>query len=177
MLLLADDFNSLITPPVIANTNTNPNTQAATIYPTWTFGSTEYTVPDEVSAGTSRNTLIQNSLLELASYKDPPIKELPSANEDVRLVDVVVNNGVNSFDFESVASGVSPANQVHPTANNANSGIAVPSSRPTSPWCKRINKDGPATGHSETDPVANQTDSAPRGILSAGQGDSCSVSR
>jgi hypothetical protein len=142
VLLLADIFNSLVTPPVIANTNTNTNTQAATLYSTWMYGSTGYTVPDEVSPGTSRNTLLQNSLAQLASYKDPPIKDLPSANEDVRLVDVIVNNGTNSFDFESVASSSSPTNLVHPAGNNANSGMAAPSSRPTSPWCKRINEHG-----------------------------------
>jgi Concanavalin A-like lectin/glucanases superfamily/Pectate lyase superfamily protein/Fibronectin type III domain/Abnormal spindle-like microcephaly-assoc'd, ASPM-SPD-2-Hydin len=150
VLLLADTFNSLVTPPVIANTNTNPNTQAATIFPTWVSGSTGYTVPDEVSPGTSRNTLIGNSLTQLAGYKDPPIKDLPSANEDVRLVDVIVNNGTNSFDFESGASSSSPTNQVHPAGNNASSGMVVPSSRPTPPWCKRINnKDGAAAGTAE----------------------------
>jgi hypothetical protein len=137
VLLLADSFSSLVTPPVIANTNTNTNTQAATIYPIWI-----YTVPDEVFPGTSRNTLLQNSLAQLASYKDPPIKDLPSTNEDVRLVDVIVNNGVNSYDFESAASSFSPTNQVHPAVNNANSGMAATTSRPTSPWCKRINEHG-----------------------------------
>jgi hypothetical protein len=103
VLLLANSFNAVVK-PVIKNTNTNTNTQAATIYPTWMSGSIAYTAPDEVSPGTSRNTLIQNSLMQLASYKDPAITNLPAANEDVRLVDVIVNNGVNSFDFESVAS-------------------------------------------------------------------------
>jgi hypothetical protein len=136
--------NPLVQPPVIANTNTNPNTQAAMIYSTWAYWSSGYTVPDDVSAGTSRNTLIQNSLIQLASYKDPAITDLPSANEDVRLVDVIVNNGVNSFDFESVASSFSPSNHVSPAGNNANSVIAAPSSWPTSPWGKWINKDGSA---------------------------------
>ena len=136
--------NPLVQPPVIANTNTNPNTQAAMIYSTWGYYSIGYTVPDDVSAGTSRNTLIQNSLIQLASYKDPAITDLPSANEDVRLVDVVVNNGVNSFDFESVASSFSPSNHVSPAGNNANSVMAAPSSLPTSPWGKWINKDGSA---------------------------------
>jgi hypothetical protein len=156
VLLLADDFSSdavsalpqppnpLVQPPVIANTNTNPNTQAAMIDSAWLFVSTAYTVPDVVSAGTSRNTLIQNSLIQLASYKDPAITDLPSANEDVRLVDVIVNNGVNSFDFESVASGFSPSSHVSPAGNNANPGMAAPSSSPTSPWGKWINKDGSA---------------------------------
>jgi hypothetical protein len=125
VLLLADGFNSLVTPPVIADTNTNPNTQAATIFPTWISGSTEYTVPDEVSPGTSRNTLIRNSLIQLAGYKDPPIEDRPSANEDVRLVDVIVNNGTNSLDFESVTSSSSATNLVYPTANNARSGMAA----------------------------------------------------
>jgi len=58
VLLLADGFNSLVPPPVIANTNTNTDTQAATIYPTWMYGSTGYTIPDEISPGTSRNTLL-----------------------------------------------------------------------------------------------------------------------
>ena len=103
VLLLANCFNAVVK-PVIKNTNTNTNTQAATIYPTWMSGSIAYTAPDKVSPGTSRNTLIQNSLMQLASYKDPAITNLPAANEDVRLVDVIVNNGVNGFDFESVAS-------------------------------------------------------------------------
>jgi Pectate lyase superfamily protein/Abnormal spindle-like microcephaly-assoc'd, ASPM-SPD-2-Hydin len=106
VLLLASGFapqavNALVQPPVIANTNTNHDTQAATIYSTWLSGSEYYTAPDDISAGTSRNTLIQKSLTQLASYKDPPIADLPSSSEDVRLVDVIVNNGVNSFDFES----------------------------------------------------------------------------
>ena len=45
VLLLADGFSpqavdTLIQPPVIANTSTNPSTQAATIYSTWSSGST-----------------------------------------------------------------------------------------------------------------------------------------
>ena len=114
------------------------------IYSTWAYYSIGYPVPDDVSAGASRNTLIQNSLIQLASYKDPAITDLPSANEDVRLVDVIVNNGVNSFDFESVASSFSPSNHVSPVGNNANSVMSAPSSLPTSPWGKWINKDGPA---------------------------------
>jgi hypothetical protein len=152
VLLLADDFspptvNALVQPLVIANTNTNPNTQAATIDSSWLSPPATnlfFTVPDVVSAGASRNTLIQNSLIQLASYKDPAITDLPSANEDVRLVDVIVNNGVNSFDFESVASSFSPSNNVSPAGNNANSVMAAPSSLPTSPWGKWINKDGSA---------------------------------
>jgi hypothetical protein len=150
VLLLADSFNSLVTPPVILKTNTNTNTQAATIYPTWMYGSTGYTVPDEVSPGTSRSTLLQNSLAQLASYKDPPIKDLPSTNEDVRLVDVIVNNGVNSYDFESAASSFSPTNQVHPAVNIANSGLGATTSRPTSPWRKRINEHGAEAKSSPT---------------------------
>jgi len=147
VLLLADSFspqavNALVQPPVIANTNTNPNTQAATIYSTWLSGSIAFTVPDVVSAGSARNTLIQNSLIQLASYKDPAIKDLPSANEDVRLVDVIVNNGVNSFDFESIASSFSARNHVSLVGNSANSGVGTPSSWPTSPWGKLINKEG-----------------------------------
>jgi Concanavalin A-like lectin/glucanases superfamily/Fibronectin type III domain/Pectate lyase superfamily protein/Abnormal spindle-like microcephaly-assoc'd, ASPM-SPD-2-Hydin len=153
VLLFADNFNSLVTLPVIANTNTNTNTQAAAIYPTWTG----YTIPDEVSGGTSRITLLQNSLTQLASYKDPPIKDLPSTNEDVRLVDIVVNNGVNSFDFESVASGDSPSNQVSRGGSNDGSGIAAHPSTPTSPWCKWINKDGSPAGS-----IANLSNSEPR---------------
>jgi hypothetical protein len=181
VLLLADDFSSdavsalpqppnpLVQPPVIANTNTNPNTQAATIDSIWLFVSTTYTVPDVVSAGTSRNTLIQNSLIQLASYKDPAITDLPSANEDVRLVDVIVNNGVNSFDFESVASSFSPSNHVSPAGNNANSVMAAPSSWHTSPRCKWINKDGAAAGS-----IASRRNSGPRGIQSLDRVDSCS---
>jgi hypothetical protein len=151
VLLIADGFaplavDALVQPPVIAKTNTNPNTQAAMIYSNWLSGSTAFTVPDDVSAATSRNTLIQNSLVQLASYKDPAVRNLPSGNEDVRLVDVIVNNGVNSFDFESVASSVSPTKHVSPGGNTVNSGMAAPSSRPTSPWCKWINKDGAAAG-------------------------------
>jgi hypothetical protein len=142
VLLLADGFNSLVTPPVIVKTNTNTNTQAATIYPTWMYGSTGYTVPDEVSPGTSRNTLLQNSLAQLASFKDPPIKDLPSTNEDVRIVDVIVNDGVNSYDFESAASSVSPTDQVHPAAHNTSSGMGAAASRPVSPWCKLIHEHG-----------------------------------
>jgi hypothetical protein len=166
VLLLADDFspqaiNALVQPPVIANTNTNPNTQAATIDSTWISGSTAFTVPDYVSAGTSRNTLLQNSLIQLASYKDPAIRDLPSANEDVRLVDVMVNNAVNSFDFESIAPGFSPSSHVSPMDNKANSGMAATSSRPTSPWSKWINKDGAAAGS-----IESQRNSGPRGIQS-----------
>jgi hypothetical protein len=171
VLLLADDFapltvNALVQPPVIANTNTNPNTQAATIYSTWLSGSTVFTVPDDVSAGTSRNTLIQNSLIQLASYKDPAITGLPSANEDVRLVDVIVNNGVNSFDFESVAPGLSPSHHVSPAGSNANSGTTAPSSWPTNPWCKWTNKDGAVAGS-----IASRGNSVPRSIQPL---DSCS---
>jgi hypothetical protein len=174
VLLLADDFfpqavNALVQPPVIANTNTNPNTQAATIYSTWLSGSTSITVPDDVSAGTSRNTLIQNSLIQLASYKDPAIGDLPSANEDVRLVDVIVNNAVNSFDFESIASGFLPSSHVSPAGNNSNSGMVAPSSRPTSPWCKWINKDGAAAGS-----IESQRNSGPLGVQSLNRVDSCS---
>jgi hypothetical protein len=142
VLLLGDAFSSLVTPPAIANTNTNANTQAATIYPIWTYGSTAYTVPDEISPGTSRTSLLQNCLDQLASYKDPPIEDLPSANEDVRLIDVIVNNGVNSFDFESLASGVSPANQARPAVSIAGAGAETGTSQPTSPWCKQVNEHG-----------------------------------
>jgi hypothetical protein len=174
VLLLADGFapqavNALIQPPVIANTNTNPNTQAATINSTWLSGSTAYTVPDDVSAGTSRNTLIQNSLIQLASYKDPAITDLPSANEDVRLVDVIVNNGVNSFDFESIASSFSPSNHVSPASNNANPAMAAPASSPTSPWCKWIDKDGAAEGS-----IAGRRNSGPRGLQALDRVDGCS---
>ncbi len=142
VLLLNDAFNSLVTPPVIVKTNTNPNTQAATIYPTWIYGSTGYPVPDEVSPGTTRNSLLQNSLTQLASYKDPPIEDLPSANEDVRLIDIIVNNGVNSFDFESTASGFAAANQARPALSHISSGSGVGTSRPTSPWCKGVDQHG-----------------------------------
>jgi hypothetical protein len=174
VLLLADDFspqaiNALVQPPVITDTNTNPNTQAATIYSAWLSGSTGFTVPDYISPGTSRNPLIQNSLIQLASYKDPPISDLPSANEDVRLVDVIVNNAVNSFDFESMALSVSPSNLVSPAGNNAVSGMVAPSSSPTSPWCKWINKDGAAAGSIET-----RRNSGPRTTQPLGRVDSCS---
>ncbi len=164
VLLLGDIFHPLVTAPVISNTNTNTNTQAATIYSTWMYESTGYTVPDEVSPGTSRNTLLQNSLAQLASYKDPPIKDLPSTNEDVRLVDVIVNNGANSYDFESAASSFSPTSQVHPAINNANSGLAATTSRPTSPWCKQINEHGVEAKTSGMDGVDNRANTAPRGI-------------
>jgi hypothetical protein len=165
VLLLADYFaptavNALVQPSVIANTNTNPNTQAAVIYSTWLSGGSSFTVPDIVFAGTSRNTLIQNSLIQLASYKDSAITDLPSANEDVRLVDVIVNNGVNSFDFESAASRFSPSNHVVPAGANANSGAPAPPSRPTSPWCKWINKDGSAAGFERLYPVGPAVSSA-----------------
>jgi hypothetical protein len=174
VLLLADSFaplavNTLVQPPVIANTNTNPNTQAATIYSSWLSGSTSYTVPDYISPGTSRNTLIQNSLIQLASYKDPAIGDLPSANEDVRLVDVIVNNAVNSFDFESMASGVLSSSHVSPAGNNAASGMAAPSSWPTTPWCKWINKDGAAAGS-----IESRRNSWLRGIQLLNQVDGCS---
>jgi hypothetical protein len=174
VLLLADDFfpqaaNALVQPPVIADTNTNSNTQAATIYSTWLSGSTAFTVPDDVSAGTSRNTLLQNSLIQLARYKDPAIMDLPSANEDVRLVDVVVNNAVNSFDFESIASRFSPGNLVSPAGNNASSVMTAPSSRPVSPWCKSINEDGAAAGS-----IASRRNGGPRATQSLGGVDGCS---
>jgi hypothetical protein len=126
VLFLADDYapqavKALLQPPVIANTNSNPNTQAASIYSTWFSGSTGYTVPDVVASSTSRNTLMRNSLIQLASYKDPAITELPSENEDVRLVDVMVNGGTNSFDFEAVGSNILPAAHVSPIGNAANS--------------------------------------------------------
>jgi hypothetical protein len=141
VLLLADDFGSLVAAPAIANTNTNANTQAATIYPIWMYGSTGYTVADEVSSGTSRNGLLQSSLTQLTSYKDPPIEDLPSANEDVRLVDVIVNNGINSYDFESAASGGSP-NLVHSLVSNVGSRIGISASQATSPWCKLVDDHG-----------------------------------
>jgi hypothetical protein len=174
VLLLADSFaplavNALVQPPVIVNTNTSPNTQAAAIYSTWLSGSTSFTVPDDISAGTSRNALIQNSLIQLASYKDPAITDIPSANEDVRLVDVIVNNAVNSFDFESVASSFSPSNHISPAGNNADSGKSAPASWPTSPWCKWINKDGAAAGSSES-----RRNSGSRGTQSLDRVDSCS---
>ena len=175
VLLLADDFNSLVTPPVIANTNTNPKTQAATIFPIWMSGSTAYTAPDEVSTSTSRNTLIQNSLSQLASYKDPPIQDLPSANEDVRLMDVIVNNGKNSFDFESVASGLPPTNLVRSTGSNANPGIVSRSLRPTSPWCKRISKHTAGAEVSENDIVDNRPYNELRETQSPSLVDGCSV--
>jgi hypothetical protein len=141
VLLLGDSFN-LGAPPVIADTNTNASTQAATIYPTWVNGSVNYTVPDEVAPSTSRNTLLQSSLSQLSSYKDPPITDLPSTNEDVRFIDLVVNNGVNSFDFQSTASQLSTANQTRPAINNGSPTVATPASRPTSPWCKPISEQG-----------------------------------
>ena len=139
ILLLGDTFNLLPSSPAIADTNTNPETQAATIDSIWTYESTAYTVADEISPGTPRNALIQKSLAQLASFKDPPIGDLPSTNEDVRLMDVIVNNGINTFDFESVVAGDSPATQVSSAATNTNSGNAATVSRPTSPWCKQIN--------------------------------------
>ena len=145
VLLLADGFNALVTPPVIANTDTNPTTQAATIYPTWTYESTEYAVADEVSPGTTRNALLQKSLTQLASYKDPPIMDLPSTNEDVRLMDVIVNNGSNSYDFESASSNFTMASRVSTAIDKANFSVTGTISRPTSPWHKRIN------GHSDPD--------------------------
>jgi hypothetical protein len=145
VLLLADSFNALTKPPVIANTNNNPNTRAATIDPIWAINSAGYAFPDEVSPGTSRNDLIKNSLIQLASYKDPAIADLPLTNEDVRLVDIIVNNGVNSFDFHSVATGVSATSVVLHPGNNASSDMAASSSRPTSPWCKRIDMHAAAT--------------------------------
>jgi hypothetical protein len=74
-----------------------------------------------VASGTSRNTLMRNSLIQLARYKDPAIAELPSGNEDVRLVDVMVNGGINSFDFEASGSNILPAAHVSPAGNVANS--------------------------------------------------------
>ncbi len=164
LLLLADGFNSLVTPPAIANTNTNPNTQAATIYPTWTFGSTEYAVSDEISPGTSRNELLQKSLTQLVGYKDLPIRDLPSTNEDVRLMDVIVNNGINSYDFESAASGLSPTNQVKRTLGKVALGIAAPTSRPSSPWCKRIDESGTEAKTSEMDVNHGRSNVASNGI-------------
>ncbi len=142
VLLLGDNFNAAVTAPVIAKTNTNPDTQAATIYPTWMDGSVAYTAPDEISPGTSRNTLLRNSLTQLGSYKDPPIQALPGANEDVRLVDIVVNNAINSYDFESSASDVSPASQGRHAANKLSSSITPSSSNPSSPWCKQLRMHG-----------------------------------
>jgi hypothetical protein len=66
-------------------------------------------------------------------------------------MDIIVNNGVNSFDFESVAQGGPPSNQVSPAGSNASSGIAAHPSIPANPWCKWINKDGsPAGGYRES---------------------------
>jgi len=84
-------------------------------------------------------------------------------------VDVIVNNGVNSFDFESVASSPSPSNHVSPAGNNANSGMAVPASWPTSPWCKWIDKDGAEAGS-----IASQRNNRSGGIQSLNRLDSCS---
>jgi len=173
VLLLGDLFNDLVIPPAITNTNTNPNTQAATIYPSWTFPNRAYNAPDEVSPRTSRDTLIRNSLIQLASYKDPAITDLPPANEDVRLVDIVVNNGANSLDFESVASGSSPTNDVSPAANNASSGMEDSSLRPMSPWCKWVNKDGAAAESPETDIIAGRRNSTPRKIKSPDRINTC----
>ncbi|MDP9050218.1 MAG: hypothetical protein M3O31_05755, partial [Acidobacteriota bacterium] len=179
VLLLADEalapqlVNGLLQPPVIANTNTNPSTQAAAVYSIWTSGSTHYAVPDKASPGTSRNTLIQNSLIQLASYKDPPIKDLPRANEDVRVMDVIVNGGVNSFDFKSVAPSVSPANHVSSAGHNAHSVLPATSSTPTRPWCKWISKNGTAAVYSATDLVANPRKSGPHGTQTPDAVDSC----
>jgi hypothetical protein len=153
VLLLANAFapangSALIQPPIITNTNTNPDTQAETIYSTWLYGSKGYSVPDEVSPGTSRNTLIQKALVQLASYKDPAITDLPDANQDVRLVDIIVNNGVNSFDFESVPLLSSQGSSMFAVSDNAKDGMTTTSTGAASPWCTRDNKEGAATGDS-----------------------------
>jgi hypothetical protein len=142
VLMLGDNFNSVVTSPVITKTNTNPNTQAATIYPTWMNGSVAYTAPDEVSSGTSRTGLLQASLGQLSSYKDPPLVDLPSTNEDVRLIDIVVNNAVNSYDFESSGPDVAPANQVHQSVGRSALSVSTNIAQPSSPWCKRIETHG-----------------------------------
>lgn len=138
VLMLGDGFNSVVTSPVISKTNTNPNTQAATIYPAWLNGSVAYTATDEVSSGTSRTGLLQSSLGQLSTYKDPPLVDLPTINEDVRLIDIVVNNAVNSYDFESSAANIFPANKLHqPVARSAMS-FSTNTAQPSSPWCKQI---------------------------------------
>jgi len=171
VLLLGDLFGGPVTPPAIINTNTNPKTQAATIYPNWwLMNGSLINVPDEVSPGTSRETLIRNSLIQLASYKDPAITDLPPANEDVRLVDIVVSAGANTFDFESLASGSSINNAVSRAGNRANSGMAGYSSRPTSPWCRRIDKDSRPQGSLET-----RNDSGPSGTQSLDRIHNCGI--
>jgi uncharacterized protein YjdB len=153
VLLIADSFpaqdvDTVSQPPVLVGTNSN--IQAATIYPTSMLGSIRFTLPDDVSTGTSRTSLIEKSLNQLARYKDPALTDLPGTNEDVRLVDVIVNNGVNSFDFESVAPSVSQGDHVSRAGNNPNALVAAPTLSPTNPWCKIINTDGAAAGSTKT---------------------------
>lgn len=142
VLMLGDVFSpqvvkTVVQPPVIVNTNTNPNTQAATVDSTWLSGSVSYTVPDEISPGTYRTGLIQDSLLQLAKYKDPAVSDLPSANEDVRLVDVVINNGLNSFDFEATNATPQPAGTMALSGNSSNVAVPMTSSWSTNP-CRTL---------------------------------------
>jgi hypothetical protein len=178
---IADGFapatvSSLIQPPVVSNTNTNPNTEAATIYSTWLSGSTGYAVPDVVSPGTSRNTLIQNALVQLASYKDPAITDLPNTNEDVRLVDVIVNNGFNGLDLEAIALNSFPGSKVVASNVNTSFGMAATSVRPTWPWCKQLRKEGAAAEVSGMDIFGSRESSRPPGGRSRYPVDRCSVS-
>ncbi len=141
LLLLADSFypaatNTLVQPSVVANTNTNPGTQVAAVYSNWLSGSISFNVPDIVSPGTSRNQLIEKSLTQLAAYKDPPIVDLPSENEDVRLVDVVVNNGLNSFQFAAVDSKSSASSYFSATSSRRVNPVINSSASPTRPWRK-----------------------------------------
>lgn len=106
ILLLADNFglqqvSALIQPSFIQDSNTNQATQAATIFSSWMSGSTVYTVPDLLFKGATRESLVQMSLDRLASYRDPAIAPLPQQNEDVRMIDIVMSGGLNTFDFEA----------------------------------------------------------------------------
>ncbi len=150
-LLLGNEFspqavNALVQPPFITDTNANSGSQVASINSSWSSGSILYTVPDEISPGTPRNTFIRDSLIQLASYKDAAVTDLPSGNEDVRLVDLIVNNGINSFDFESVAATASSTDQISFNGDHGSFGMAATFSRPTSPQTKQANKNRDGRG-------------------------------
>jgi hypothetical protein len=145
VLLLDDNFavadvSTLSQTSPLVNTNINPNSQAAVIEGGWTMpGGANFTGPDMVSPGTDRNSLIQKALIQLASYKDRAITDLPSENEDVRLIDVIINDGLNSFEFESTAASSS---QLRSPANTVAARPVLPST-PTSPWGKKVRQRAP----------------------------------
>lgn len=173
VLLLGDIFASPVTHPVIEGVTPNSSVQTATINPIWVDGGVAYPDLDEMSPGTSRTDLLQKSLAQLASYKDPAVEDLPNANENVRIIDVVVNDGLNAFDFESSSLGLSPT----PAARRSTPGGAFHSSQLSSLWCGRKPAREAEPSSTQRRPEANVMTSKLRVQSLAIGYDRCSVNR